>query len=255
MEHSLFLAVPRMHEELAALPPGCRVLLPGLPQQAANSWMPAGLPMTGAEAAACLAAFESSVRDGARGTPVQSLYAGRLPDGLSASEMRALQEMTGGAEGMPAYQDDMPARQAQYVLLLAWLREKQALEMADLQGRIAATRHSLSSILSGRKIAGEKRPAVSEDDLSPWRQTFAAFLAFLPCMPQDTAFYICSPDMAEEILAGSPCPGADGPLRMKAAELAALCGPSAEKPLKYLHEAEQQRQIALYFPENIRRMQ
>ena len=252
MEHSLFLAVPWMHGELIDLPPGCMTLLPGLPQGAAHGWQPAGLPWTGRAAAACLEELERAVRDGARGTPVQTLYAERLPEGLSASEVRALQEMTGERDGEP---DDAAARHAQHVLLLAWLRERQALEMAELECQIARKRHVLSGILGGKNSFAERQPAVPEDALPPWRETFAAFLAFLPSMPEDTAFHVCSRGMAEEILQGDPSRCAASPLSMRAGELAALCGTAAQKSLDALGEAQRQRRISLYFPESLRRMQ
>ncbi len=250
MKHSLFLAVPRMHAELIDLPQDCLTLLPGLPPHTEHSWQPAGLPWTGAEASACLAEFERAVRDGAKGTPVQSLYAGLHPEGLSEAEASALQEMAGG-HSLPQGTD--AAKKAQQVLLLAWLREKQSLELAALETSIAQKRHSLDILLSGRKTYAERKPAVPEDSLPPWRETFAAFLAFLPSMPGDTAFYVCSLEMAGTILEASPSVQADGPLILSASDLARLCGKAAENTLQGLPESDRQHMIALYFPENIRR--
>ncbi len=250
MKHSLFLAVPWMHAELIDLPEDCLTLLPGLPPYAGRTWQPADLPWTGAEASACLAEFERAVLDGAAGTPVQSLYAAQDPSGLSESEASALREMAGG-NAEP--QSTAAARRAQHILLLAWLKEKQSLEMAALESHIAQKRHSLNLLLSGRKMLEERPSAVPEASLPPWRETFAAILTFLPSMPQDTAFYVCSPDMAgtilEDLSAGHP----GGPLSMPASDLARLCGTAAEKTLRELSGPEQQRRITLYFPENIRR--
>ncbi len=250
MKHSLFLAVPWMHAELIDLPEDCLTLLPGLPLHAGRTWQPADLPWTGAEASACLAEFERAVLDGAAGTPVQSLYAAPYSGGFSESEAAALREMA-GVEAVP--QSTAAARRAQHVLLLAWLKEKQSLEMAELEAHIAQKRHSLSLLLSGRKILAERPPSVPEASLPSWRETFAAILTFLPSMPQDTAFYVCSPEMAGAILEEHSAGHPGSPLSMSVSDLARLCGTAAEKMLHELPGPERQRRIPLYFPENIRR--
>jgi diguanylate cyclase (GGDEF)-like protein len=129
MDAYFLLALPRLHAELAALPEGVATLWPGLPRRPESAWAPA-MPLSPSIASACLADYERACRDGASGAPVHALGAEHAPADLSDAERRALREMS----GLPAEAPEQPLRQtAQQVLLLAWLQEKQALDMAELE--------------------------------------------------------------------------------------------------------------------------
>ena len=180
--HAYFLlSLPRLHPELASLPEGCRTLWPGLPRRPEHAWAPE-LPWPPALAQACLADYERACRDGASGAPVHALGAEHAPADLSDAERRALREMA----GMPAEEPEQPLRQtAQQVLLLTWLQEKQALDMAELEKKISASRRELAGLLSGRTRVGEASFLPRDNDLPDWKKTLAAALAFLPDMPEN----------------------------------------------------------------------
>ena len=254
MDAYFILALPRLHPELARLPEGAVTLWPGLPRRPEHAWAPA-MPLSPAIASACLADYERACRDGASGAPVHALGAEHAPADLSDAERRALREMS----GLPAEAPEQPLRQtAQQVLLLAWLQEKQALDMAELEKKISASRRELASLISGRTRVGEASFLPADNDLPDWKKTLAAALAFLPAMPETTAFWVSAPAMSQAIseLEGETLPagslGLPGghALRVKAAALAALCGRSASERLERGLGAEQlERPLCLLLPQ------
>ncbi len=259
MSAYFLLALPRLHAELAPLPEDCLTLWPGLPHCPQNAWAPA-LPWPPALAAACLSDFERACRDGASGAPVHALGAAHAPSDLSAAERQALREMA----GMPAQEPEQPLRQtAQQVLILAWLQEKQALDMAELEKKISASRRALNSLLSGRTRVGAPSFMPDDKELPDWKKVLASALAFLPDMPERTAFWISSPSMIQalaelqteafshetetEDLPALP----EGCLvqHTTGAALASLCGRSASERLsRELGPAQFERRIVLVYP-------
>ena len=258
MDAPFLLALPRLHAELCSLPAGVCTFWPGLPHRPENVWAPA-MPLSPAIAAACLADYERACRDGASGAPVHALGAEHAPADLSEAERRALREMT----GMPAEAPEMPLRQtAQQVLLLAWLQEKQALEMAELEKKISSSRRELAGLLSGKTRIGEVSFLPDDNELPDWRKTLAAMLAFLPELPEHTAFWVSSPAMAKalsELEAEEPAPDSFTPeafpagsrfLRVTASALSSLCGRSAaERISKALESAQLDRSFILVLPQ------
>ena len=254
MDAYFLLALPRLHPELASLPEGGATLWPGLPRRPESAWAPA-MPLSPVIASACLADYERACRDGASGAPVHALGAEHAPADLSDAERRALREMS----GLPAEAPEQPIRQtAQQVLLLAWLQEKQALDMAELEKKISDSRRSLASLISGRTRVGEASFLPDDNELPDWKKTLAAALAFLPDMPENTAFWVSSPAMAQALseLEGDTLPagslGLPGgrALRVKAAALAALCGHSASERLERgLGSGQLERPLILVLPQ------
>ena len=258
MDAYFLLALPRLHAELSALPSGGVTVWPGLPRRPENAWAPA-LPLSPAIAAACLADYERACRDGASGAPVHALGADLSPADLSDAEKRALREMA----GMPAEEPELPLRQtAQQVLLLAWLQEKQALEMAELEKKISASRRELAGLLSGRTRVGEASFLPDDNELPDWKKTLAAVLAFLPDMPEQAAFWVSSPamaqavseleaeDLAPDFLGPDAVPAGSRLIRVTASSLASLCGHSATERLsRALEPAQLERSIILVLPQ------
>lgn len=248
---TLLLALPYLHAELAPLSANCRTLWPGLPQMPEHAWEP-NLPFSAAMALASLADYERACQDGASGAPVLTLGAETAPPGLSAAESRALNEMT----GLPQEKEEDPLRHtAQQMLLLLWLMEKQALEMAALESKIGEARITLNGIFSGHAKTKAKPPALpSEADLPNWRKALFAALAFVQDMPEPTAFAITCPSMAKA-LADAKNAGespSSMPVHVKVSELAALCGRSECARLKRELPKEQwHRSIALFLPKHI----
>ena len=256
MDAYFILALPRLHAELAALPEGAVTLWPGLPRRPEHAWAPA-MPLSPAIASACLADYERACRDGASGAPVHVLGAEHAPADLSEAERRALREMS----GQPAEEPEQPLRQtAQQVLLLAWLQEKQALDMAELEKKISDSRRKLASLISGRTRVGEASFLPSDGDLPDWKKTLAAALAFLPDMPDTPVFCISSPSMAQACAELAEASAADAPaayplpegtraLCVNAAALASLCGRSqAERLARALSADQLKRLIILLLP-------
>lgn len=254
MDAYFLLALPRLHAELADLPEGGVTLWPGLPRRPENAWAPA-MPLSPSIASACLADYERACRDGASGAPVHALGAEHAPADLSDAERRALREMS----GLPAEAPEQPLRQtAQQVLLLAWLQERQALDMAELEKKISASRRELASLISGRTRVGEASFLPDDSELPDWKKTLAAALAFLPDMPEKSAFWVSCQPMAqavtelegEELSPGSlGLPGVRA-LRVKASALASLCGRSAAERLERgLGAAQLERSLILVLPQ------
>ncbi|MBQ3891964.1 MAG: hypothetical protein II737_01030 [Mailhella sp.] len=255
MEHTFLLAVPRMHPPLPPMPQGCLSFWPGLPDMPQGTWQP-GLPWTGQAASACLADLERAVRDGASGAPVQAFTAGRSSGGLSPSEREALEELTGTHAGTPP--DDLRLN-AQQTLLLAWLRERQSLEIARLEAAIDGKRSALNALISGRRSAVPRETGREETALPAWRASLAAMLAFLPDMPSPCTFFVNCREMAEELTGrdgpGSVAPAGEGMLSgckvwgCGVPELAGLCGrPAFERLRSALPGHQWQRTIGIAMP-------
>ena len=142
----LLIALPHLHPELVredartlglSLPEETLVLWPGLPGMPEHAHAPA-LPWSPAQAAACLADFERTIRDGAHGLAVTPLAAGGLSSSggdLSPAEQDALARLKDG--GTPSIRPDAPSvirlkrENAQRTLLLAWLQEQQNIELKE----------------------------------------------------------------------------------------------------------------------------
>ena len=170
MTAPFLLTLPRLHVELAPQAEGCLTLWPGLPRRPEHAWAPA-MPWSESMAASCLADYERAGRDGASGSPVLTMSAESAPVDLSPAERRALREMA----GLPAEEPEQPLRlTAQQVLLLIWLQEKQALDMAELERKISESRRALSGLISGvtRKSSSPSLPAESE--LPDWKKVSAS---------------------------------------------------------------------------------
>ena len=254
MDTPLYLALPGLHAEF--LPPleGCRSLWPGLPGKPDSAWSP-DLPWPPAAAAACLADYERACRDGASGSPVLTLGAEPAPADLSDAERKALREMA----GLPTEEPEQPLRQnAQQVLLLAWLQEKQALEMAALEQKISDSRRALAGLFSGATRGRSAASAPDERDLPDWKRTLAAALAFAPDMPEGTTLVVASSAMADAVseLRAPDVPDAPAGYRAVRAsvdQLAALCGRAPHDKLSRSLSADQrQRTFTLFLPESSR---
>ena len=263
MEHSFLLAVPRMHASLATLPQDCLSFWPGLPGMPGESWQP-DLPWQGAAAAACLADFERAVRDGISGTPVQAFTAGRAPEGLSPAELKALEALTGASGDTPPSDRRQTAQQT---LLLIWLQEQQAMDIAALEASIGEKRSALSALISGKKPALPQACHADESAMPAWGEALAAMLAFLPDMPDPCTLYVNSAAMAQAVLeeaSGNAMPhdfSLDAPygcalMNIRVSWLAALCGRSASERLRRgLEESQWQRGIRLAVPVSAGRRQ
>ena len=254
MNTPLYLALPGLHAEF--LPPleNCRTLWPGLPSRPESAWAPA-LPWSPAMASACLADYERACRDGATGSPVLTLGAEHAPADLSEAERRALREMA----GLPAEEPQQPLRQtAQQVLLLVWLQEKQALEMAALEQKIRDSRRNLTGLISGVSRTGFSSAAPDERDLPDWRRTLSAALAFLPDMPDETVFVIGSSSMAAALAELNAPEKTNAPEGYRAVSLdvdhlAMLCGRTPHDRLKRALPSDQwQRTLTLLLPNTSR---
>lgn len=248
---TLLLALPYLHAELMPDSARCRTLWPGLPRRPENAWEPV-LPFSGSMAAACLADYERACRDGASGSPVLTLGAEGAPADLSPAERRALNEMA----GLPAEKEEAPLRHtAQQILLLLWLQEKQALDMAALENSIGAARMNLAGLISGRTRTAEPSAMPSERDLPDWRKALFAALAFVQDMPESTAFTVASAAMAAA-LADTEAPRENTPsggkaLSFRVSELAALCGRNECARLKReLDPGQWNRTLTFFLPED-----
>lgn len=247
---TLLLALPYLHAELMPDLADCRTLWPGLPRRPENAWEPA-LPFSGAMAAACLADYERACRDGASGAPVLTLGAESAPADLSPAERRALNEMA----GLPAEKEEAPLRHtAQQILLLLWLQEKQALDMAALENSIGAARMNLAGIISGRTRTAEPAAMPSERDLPDWRKALFAALAFVQDMPESTAFTVAGTAMASALAdsGATPeiAPSGRKALRLSVSHLAELCGRNECARLKReLDPGQWNRVFTIFLPE------
>ncbi len=251
MDTPFFLALPRLHAEFLPKSQGCRTLWPGLPGRPESAWCP-GMPWSEPMAAACLADYERACRDGASGTPVLTMGAEHAPADLSEAERRALREMA----GMPAEEPEQPLRQnAQQVLLLLWLQEKQALELASLEQKISNSRRSLSGLISGEPRAGVAFALPGENELPDWKKALAAALAFVPDLPDSAAVIITSKAMADAVSELGAPEGENAPdgyhaVRVTVSDLAGLCGRIPHDRLKRGLPREQwQRSLTLCLPD------
>ena len=183
-----YLALPRLHPELAAasprpLPEGTLFLWPGLPRPPQSGVFAPDYPWTPDQAAACLADFERAGREGVRGAPVAAFSAlGALGagDDLSPEERRALSELMGelsSASDRAVDANDETGRQAaQRTLLLAWLQEKQVLELRELEQRVRRGQSALAGLLGEGVVPEADFVGVASGgaSLPPWRSVLAS---------------------------------------------------------------------------------
>lgn len=253
MNTPFYLALPRLHTEFLPNIKGCRTLWPGLPSKPETAWEPA-MPMSAAMAAACLADYERVCRDGSHGTPVVLPGTEFVSSGLSEAETRALREMA----ALPVADAAFSLRQqAQQMLLLVWLKEGQALELAALEHKIKTSRKSLAEAISGGASSSESLPEVDEGELPDWKYSLAAALAFLADFPENTVIAVTHHAMAEELSAcGIPYREEGGGARcmvdVPVSDLAALCGRNVCKKMEECLAAEQwQRTITFLLQESL----
>ncbi len=252
MNTPFYLAMPRLHTEFLPNIKGCRTLWPGLPSRPETAWEPV-MPMSSAMAAACLADYERVCRDGAHGTPVVLPGADFASSGLSEAETRALREMVSLPVEDAAF---LLRQQAQQMLLLVWLKEGQALEMAALEHKIKASRKSLAEVISGGTSSSESLPVVDEEALPDWKHSLSAALAFLADFPENTVVVVTHRAMAETLSAcgmphsrGEKCEESQM-VDVPVADLAALCGHTVCKKLEESFSSEQwQRTITFLLQE------
>lgn len=213
-----YLALPRLHPELAAasprpLPEGTLFLWPGLPRPPQSGVFAPDYPWTPDQAAACLADFERAGREGVRGAPVAAFSAlGALGagDDLSPEERRALSELMGelsSASDRAVDANDETGRQAaQRTLLLAWLQEKQVLELRELEQRVHRGQSALAGLLGEGVVPEADFVGVASGgaSLPPWRSVLAAASVFLPrsvAGSDDTAVLALDRDMVATLAA------------------------------------------------------
>ena len=213
-----YLALPRLHPELAAasprpLPEGTLFLWPGLPRPPQSGVFAPDYPWTPDQAAACLADFERAGREGVRGAPVAAFSAlGALGagDDLSPEERRALSELMGelsSASDRAVDANDETGRQAaQRTLLLAWLQEKQVLELRELEQRVRRGQSALAGLLGEGVVPEADFVGVASGgaSLPPWRSVLAGASVFLPrsvAGSDDTAVLALDRDMVATLAA------------------------------------------------------
>ncbi len=240
---TLVIALPRLHPALIeedahalglTVPEAVRTLWPGLPGKPENAYAPA-LPWSPAQAAACLADFEQNARDGARGLALMPLAAqSLLPSDavLSPAEQDALARLTereysSSKETSPATPSVVRQKQenAQRSLLLAWLQEQQALELAELTRSVAQKQRKLAGLLSDGFPASPpdasnraERPAATA-----WRAVLEAAVTLLDREIQecDLRFLVLDRDMADALESISPARLLPASAEKQAAEPAA----------------------------------
>ena len=204
-------------------------------------------------ASACLADYERACRDGASGTPVLTLGAESAPADLSDAERRALRELA----GLPLEEPEPPLRQnAQQILLLVWLQEKQALEMTALEHKISHARRTLSGLISGVTRSGSAPKLPDENELPDWKRTLAAALAFLPDMPENTVIVVSARSMSTainelDVSEVHHAPAGYRTVRVPVSDLASLCGRVPHGRLKRGLPTDQwQRTLTLCLPDS-----
>lgn len=253
MPAHFLLAFPRLHSDFAPPSPASVTLWPGHLHAPAGTWQPrySISPML---ATAILSDFKRSVHDGLYGSPVQALSLERHPSGLSPDELKALRELT----GQPADSNSISLRNtAQQVLLLSWLLEEQALDMAALQHRIQASRASLRQLFSGEKPTETNEiPLPDEQELPPWNRMLAAVLAFFPDIPENTLLLINSRNMSDAISERfipskrmDDIPGTSAVFELTASDLLTLCPADQASRLSREPDFNPGRTIALVLPQ------
>lgn len=198
----VFVALPRLHRELIdrPLPDGVLTLWPGLPEafpgttgdrsSAADGLFRPEYPWGPAESAACVADFERAARDGVSGSSVGAVSAEALrteASDLSPAELAALEEWRRTVSGISSPGPEISAGSgarvaAQRVLLLAWLRERQFLEIRDLEARVSRGQARLAGWLG--EGPDDVLPEEGRADGGPWLPSWSVVLEaasfFLP---------------------------------------------------------------------------
>lgn len=221
MPNPLVIVLPRLHYALAAedaralnlsLPEGARTLWPGLPDMPNHAYAPA-LPWSPAQAAACLADFEQNAREGARGLAVAPLAAQNLlfsGAALSPEEQDALARLgerdsspSRAATSISPSSERLKRESAQRALLLAWLQERQSIELAELARSVAQKQASLAELL-GDGFTTPPPDSPQERELPPapaWRAVLDAAVTLLDgeAKERDLRFLVLDRDMAEAL--------------------------------------------------------
>lgn len=219
----LLIALPHLHPELVredartlglSLPEETLVLWPGLPGMPEHAHAPA-LPWSPAQAAACLADFERTIRDGAHGLAVTPLAAGGLSSSggdLSPAEQDALARLKDG--GTPSIRPDAPSvirlkrENAQRTLLLAWLQEQQNIELKELARSVTRKQADLAALL-GDGLAPPRSASPEEPVLPPpaaWRAVLEAAATLLDRETREGSlrFLVLDRDMADTLTSIPP---------------------------------------------------
>ena len=187
------LAVPRFHVELD--PPasaGIRFCVPWREEGAGN--LLRGLPLDRHEAAACLNEWQNMSSDELRCEAYRIIEARSGRDGgFLPGEAKALENFAGKSAD---FDTSSRLERAQRLLLLAWMQEKRALELRELNKRCASGYKRLSALLDqARQDAVE----ADEDDalfLPDWRFVLKYLRPFLP---EDAILYTRSLAIRERL--------------------------------------------------------
>ncbi len=173
---SYCLAVPRFHVELdPPLCAGIRFCVPWLEDGSADFLH--GLPFDRREAAACLndwlnMSFDELRYEAYRIAEARSEHGG----GFYPGEAKALENFAGKNADADAFSS---LERAQRFLLLAWMQEKRALELRELNRRCASGYKRLSALLDH---AHQERLDTDGDDtlfLPDWRFVLKSLRPFL----------------------------------------------------------------------------
>ena len=129
---------------------------------------------------------------------------------MTTEERRALSELMGelsSASDRAVDANDETGRQAaQRTLLLAWLQEKQVLELRELEQRVRRGQSALAGLLGEGVVPEADFVGVASGgaSLPPWRSVLAAASAFLPrsvAGSDDTAVLALDRDMVATLAA------------------------------------------------------
>lgn len=113
--------------------------------------------------------------------------------GMSASEIQALQEFSG--KKSEQNQENELLERAQRMLLIAYYNENLFLELAQINEKLAKQQEMLKSLLDENENALQKSHQV-DDVLLSWKQILPAFMLYT----QDvSAYFVNDTAMAEEI--------------------------------------------------------
>ncbi len=197
----LYIALPHLHPALVeqdarrlglALPEGVRSLWPGLPAMPEGTFAPETLPWSPSQASVCLADFERNIRDGARGMALAPLAARDIyPAGpmIGPEEEAALLRLNAGTAPSREMEQTPNLQQlresAQRTLILAWLQERQALEMAELERSVAQGKQTLAGLLGdgSPSHAEQSEPTTPSTPKGVWRAILDAALTLLEPEP------------------------------------------------------------------------
>ena len=182
---------------------GALRLWPGLPDAPADFFCPETYPFSPREAQACLGDLQQMGDAALSGLPVGAAAAGNARAASRASEMALIKGLdsskgdTAAALAAEAARKDLLARrQAQKVLLWAWLQEERLADLADLAARFASNAGKLTAALgvdpdenfdglapdalTGDLVRLGSPIALDAGLVPPWRWVTANALYFVP---------------------------------------------------------------------------